>query len=315
MNPTLKTFLRFEAIVVTNVRYVCVSQTKTQLTTSYGKPAFNSKRQFNLPKNIILRQCSPNSSALLLDGMVASVPMTSVRRPLTLIFSWMLAKDKHLEKYRQLWFRRGFDVLTVRTSPLDLLLPPVGGRVVAKNLVKCLSELNSQYNEMVVHAFSVGGYQFGETLLQLRGQECDDVLNSIKGVVLDSMVFTEDAAPGLSRAITLNPILQPMIETSIHGFLKLFDKVSVKNYEKASQMIFNPLVKYPGLFFYSMDDMVSNVETNKKLAQNWRKLGNRVDSVCWEHSTHVLHYRDHQSEYEQRLDRFLKSLNLRNYQI
>ena len=167
------------------------------------------------------------------------------QRPLTLIFAWMLAKDKHLEKYRQLWFNKGFDVLTVRTSPLDLLLPPIGGQIVAKNLVQCLSELNNQYNEVVVHAFSVGGYQFGETLLQLKEQK--HILNSIKGFVLDSMVFTSDCAPGLSRAITLNPIVQPIIENSIHYFLKIFRNVSVKNYNESEYMIFNPMIKYPGI--------------------------------------------------------------------
>ena len=217
------------------------------MTTTYGKTNIQSINKLNLPKNIILRHCSPTHS-LVLDGMVESVPMTTVRRPLTLIFAWMLAQDKHLEKYRQLWFKRGFDVLTVRTSPLDLLLPPIGGRIVAKNLVKALSELNSQYNEMVVHIFSVGGYQFGETLSQLQSNEdYNKILNSIKGVIFDSCVFTEDCAPGLSRAITLNPIVQPVIESSISVFLKLFEKISVKNYEKASYNIFNPVVPYKGI--------------------------------------------------------------------
>ena len=220
---------------------------KVNLTPGHNSNVY-SKRQFNLPKNIILKHCTPNTApGILLDGMIESVPISSVRRPLTLIFAWMLAKDKHVEKYRQMWFRRGFDVLTVRTKPMDLLLPPIGGRVVANNLVKCLSEMCEEYNEIVVQAFSVGGYQFGETLLLLRQQQYKHILNSFKGVIFDSMVFTEDCAPGLSRAITLNPIVQPMIENSILAFLKLFHNISVKNYEKASHMIFNPMIKYPGM--------------------------------------------------------------------
>jgi hypothetical protein len=217
------------------------------MTTTYGKTNIQSINKLNLPKNIILKHCSPTHS-LVLDGMVESMPISTVRRPLTLIFAWLLAKDKHLEKYRQLWFKRGFDVLTVRTSPLDLLLPPIGGRIVAKNLVKALSELNSQYNEIVIHAFSVGGYQFGETLVQLRAEdENRNILNSIKGVILDSMVFIEDCAPGVSRAITLNPIVQPMIESSIYGFLKLFHNISVKNYKICEEVMFNPFIRYPGI--------------------------------------------------------------------
>ena len=218
------------------------------MTSSYGKSKVQTINKTNLPKNMILRHCSPTHSGILLDGMVEPLSVTTERRPLTLIFAWMLAKDKHLEKYRQMWFKRGFDVLTVRTSPLDLLLPPIGGRIVAQNLVKALSELNSQYNEIIVHYFSVGGYQFGETLVQMRAQnECQNILNSFKGVIVDSMVFTKDCAPGLSRAITLNPIIQPIIEKSIDVFLKLFQNISVKNYLKAEDMICNPFLKYPGI--------------------------------------------------------------------
>ena len=197
---------------------------------------------------MILRHCSPSSSYALLDtGFAESMPIATTRRPLTVIFTWMLAKDKHVEKYRQLWYKKGFDVLTVKTSPFDLLMPPLGGQVVAKNLVKSLSQLYAQYNEIVVHAFSVGGYQFGLTLNELiKSGQNDHILRSIKGIVIDSMVFTEDCAPGLSRAITLNPVVQPVLQSSIHVFLKLFKHISVKYYDTASHMIFNPVVKYSG---------------------------------------------------------------------
>jgi hypothetical protein len=188
------------------------------------------------------------TSLAMMDGMQELVPFTTVRRPLTVILAWMLAKDKHLEKYRQLWFRRGFDVLTVKTSPLDLLLPPIGGQVVASNLIKYLTEINSQYNEIVIHAFSVGGYQLGETVVKLQSSdEHKDIRDSIKGIVLDSMVYIEDAAPGLSRAITTNPVLQPILETSISTFLKIFHNISYKNYLKVSDSLFNPFFRCPGI--------------------------------------------------------------------
>ncbi len=197
---------------------------------------------------MILKHCSPMTSLAMMDGIQELVPFTTVRRPLTVILAWMLAKDKHLEKYRQLWFRRGFDVLTVKTSPLDLLLPPIGGQVVASNLIKYLTEINSQYNEIVIHAFSVGGYQLGETVVKLQSSdEHKDIRDSIKGIVLDSMVYIEDAAPGLSRAITTNPVLQPILETSISTFLKIFHNISYKNYLKVSDSLFNPFFRCPGI--------------------------------------------------------------------
>ncbi|CAG2177721.1 unnamed protein product [Oppiella nova] len=262
---------------------------------------------------MILRHCSPSSSYALLDtGFAESMPIATTRRPLTVIFTWMLAKDKHVEKYRQLWYKKGFDVLTVKTSPFDLLMPPLGGQVVAKNLVQSLSQLYAQYNEIVVHAFSVGGYQFGLTLNELtKNEDNKHILNAIKGIVLDSMVFADDCAPGLSRAITLNPVVQPIIESSIKLFLKTCKPI-VKYYDICERMYFHPALKYSGLFLYSRDDVVSSVANNEKVIDLWTRLGHNVRHKCWDTSTHVLHYRDHQQDYEQELHRFVQSLKLRH---
>ncbi len=195
-----------------------------------------------------LRYCSPIPTITLMDSMIQSVPTVMTSRPLVIILAWMLAKDSHLEKYRQLWFRRGFDVLTVKTSPIDLLLPPIGGRVVASNLVKYLTEISPQYNEIVIHAFSVGGYQYGEILLKLRSSDrYKSICDSLKGIIIDSMVHVEDAAPGLSRAVTKNFILQPLLEASIAGFLALTKSISMENYRKSSNEIFENFLRLPGI--------------------------------------------------------------------
>ena len=57
---------------------------------------------------------------------------------------------------------------------------------------------------------------------------------------------------------------------------------------------------------------MSSLESNENLVENWKKLGNRIRSKCWDQSTHVLHYRDHQKDYEQELDAFIESLGLDN---
>ena len=32
---------------------------------------------------------------------------------LLLLFAWMLSEQPHIEKYREFWIKRGFDILTV----------------------------------------------------------------------------------------------------------------------------------------------------------------------------------------------------------
>ncbi|XP_054155761.1 transmembrane protein 53-like [Oppia nitens] len=322
----LQNYATHELLVVVNVRHISNTSHQTQLApTSYGTAsnitALNNK--LKLPKYMSFGRCSPasssSSSMAIVDHVYDRSPSMAIaghRRPLTMIFAWMLAKDKHIEKYKQMWFKRGFDVLIVKTSPLDLLLPPVGGQVVAANVVKSLHELCAQYNEIVVHAFSVGGYQFGLTLQQLTGiQENRYLLDSIKGLILDSMVFTEDCAPGLSRAITQHPAVQPLIEQSINGFLRLFKNISVKYYDMAYNAYANPGAKYSGLFLYAKNDIVSSVASNEHIIDTWRRAGHNVRAKCWDRSTHVLHYRDHKTDYELELDSFIRSLKLRNANI
>ncbi|XP_054155482.1 transmembrane protein 53-A-like [Oppia nitens] len=297
---------RFLANVGANNNY------KTKLVTKIMR-----KNKLNLPKNMSLDYCCSSvapETMPMIDGQQhqQSMAITETRRPLTLLCVWMLAKDKHIEKYRQMWFKRGFDVLTVRTSPLDLLMPPIGGMTVARNVVNSLHELSGHYNEIVVHIFSVGGYQFGLTLQQLTSSPVNSYLvDLIKGIVIDSFVYPDDCAPGLSRAITKHPLVQPMIEQSIYVFLWLFKNICVKYYDMAVDAFANPRAKYSGLFLYSKDDLVSNVATNDYLVDIWRRAGHNVRSKCWDRSTHVLHYRDHQQEYEDELDAFIKSLNLK----
>ena len=191
-----------------------------------------------------LWQCSPIHSSHPTKGTVYTG-----KRPLTLIFAWMLAKDRYLEKFRQLWFDRGFDVLVVQTSLFDAMFPPIGTQVVAQTLIKSLSELSTNYDEIVVHAFSVGGYQFGEVLVQLKREERHhNILNSIKGVVFDSLIYANDCASGVSKTMSTNPILQPMVQFSTKLFTKLYPNL-MKHYKNSEDLVARyPPRKYPGSF-------------------------------------------------------------------
>lgn len=106
------------------------------------------------------------------------------KRPLLVLFAWLFAKDRHLDKYRNLYIQRGFDVLTVKIQVSDFLIPRRGSHVVAKNIVNFLKD--SQYPIFIFHAFSVGAYQMGEVFVQLRKDENQSMLGitqqSLKGI-------------------------------------------------------------------------------------------------------------------------------------
>jgi hypothetical protein len=109
------------------------------------------------------------------------------KRPLLVLFAWLFAKDRHLDKYRNLYLERGFDVLTVKIAVSDFLIPSRGSQVVAQNIVDFLKNNDSQYPTFIFHAFSVGAYQMGEVFVRLKKDENKPILGktqqSLKGLV------------------------------------------------------------------------------------------------------------------------------------
>ena len=129
-------------------------------------------RARDIPKNMSLTYCPALHNSNHGNGVKMKSDSVKKLRPLTIIMVWLLAEDKHIEIYRQLWFKRGFDVLTVKTTPRDVLFPRIGAQVLAKNLVGYLSEISPDfYEEIIIHTFSVGGYLFMEMNERLISSE------------------------------------------------------------------------------------------------------------------------------------------------
>lgn len=113
-----------------------------------------------------------------------SVPKDE-KRPLLVLFAWLFAKERHLDKYRKLYIEKGFDVLTVTVQVIDFLIPTKGSQVVAQDIVDFLKEHDTKYPTFIFHAFSVGAYQMGEVFVQLKKDQNQYVLDktqqSLKG--------------------------------------------------------------------------------------------------------------------------------------
>ncbi|RWS27070.1 transmembrane protein 53-B-like protein [Leptotrombidium deliense] len=244
--------------------------------------------------------------------------LTSTKRRLAILMAWMLAKETHIEKYRKLYFRHGFDVLTVKTSPFSLIFPTKGSQIIAKHLLDYLKSQMNSYPNVVVHGFSVGGYQFGEMLVQMNEQlngtqidaKCDVVRENIKGMVFDSAVDFDGIPYGFSRALTDNNFLANTLQMSIQGYMNLFYYIATKHYLKASKAFFNTPLRCPALLLVSHGDKVGDPESNLKVANKWREMGIDVQWKCWDDSRHVSHMHKYPDDYSQQIDNFLRKINL-----
>ncbi|KAG0713703.1 hypothetical protein GWK47_001778 [Chionoecetes opilio] len=69
------------------------------------------------------------------DSMQVASSLSSDGRPLALLFCWLMAKERHIKKYAQLYTNMGIDVLKVRISPFDLLRPTRGSQIATEQVL------------------------------------------------------------------------------------------------------------------------------------------------------------------------------------
>lgn len=225
-------------------------------------------------------------------------------RPLMLLFGWMLAKRKHIQKYEEYYLNRGYNVMTVSGSPMDILKPE-RAQGIASRLLAHIDDRSREVGKqpILLHGFSVGGYLIGEFHVKLNSEEtvARDLLIA---QVFDSPVDFDGIPEGFSKVLTKNPALRFLIRNSLHLYMATF-KTNVSKFLKASEAF--KLNKYhvPSLFLYSKADPVGNPVTIERVIEDFHQRKIAVRSKCWHDSPHVSHYHYYPQEYVEILTAFL----------
>lgn len=58
---------------------------------------------------------------------------TNTEKPLVVMLTWLLAKQKHIDKFNNIYLEQGFDVLNVSVSAWQILWPVKGSQVNAEH--------------------------------------------------------------------------------------------------------------------------------------------------------------------------------------
>lgn len=236
---------------------------------------------------------------------------TTTERKLVVLMSWLEAKEKHIEKYRQFYLDRGFDVLNVKTSPLDLLLPSVGAMKISRDFVRFMVE--KQYSDVLIHGFSVGGFMFGQCLLDIDRQAeqvRDQLLNSIRGLVFDSLVPFEGTCIGVANSITRNKVLAKVLESLLRGYLAVGHSIATKHYLKVSDKVWGGPLRCPSLFFMSKDDIISDHKIVERLSRDWSNMGISTSNILFDSAPHVQNFTKHHDVYVEEVEKFLKQIKM-----
>ncbi|OQR74801.1 hypothetical protein BIW11_00893, partial [Tropilaelaps mercedesae] len=225
---------------------------------------------------------------------------------LALLLVWLAAKRAHLEDYFRFYLDNGFDVLWVRTHPLQLLFPASrnGSQKVSQDVLDfLLAEKNRCYQNMMLHSFSMGGYQWGECLLKMRKdpQKYKHVEDIMKAQVYDSCVDVEGITTGVPGALTRSRALRFLGTLGMYAYLTLAYPVSTVHYRRSSNCFRQKPVNVPGLYFNSMIDQVSDTRIDRDVVEGWQSLGLEMKIVTFSDTKHVQHLGKHPDRYTDEL--------------
>ncbi|RXG70364.1 hypothetical protein Avbf_01003 [Armadillidium vulgare] len=235
------------------------------------------------------------------------------KEPLTLMYSWMLAKDQHVMKYSKLYLDKGINVLKIKISLFDLLLPTRGTQIVAGQVLDFL-HLNPHFGPLLVHGFSVGAYVFSESMVKVS----DDmdyhgpILKRFVGQIWDSGADIYQIPRGIPKSVSNNKLLQNSMEKYLRWYLNFNYDTATCHYERASEAMHANVLNAPGLVIFSKTDPISDYSVNMSVIRDWEKNTNvAIFTKAFENSSHVGHFQKYRKEYEAEVLAFLeKSRNV-----
>lgn len=245
------------------------------------------------------------------NTMQVATSLSSDERPLTLLFCWLMAKERHIRKYAQFYTNMGIDVLKVRISPFDLLRPTKGSQIAADQVLNFL-HANPSHGPLMIHGLSVGAYVFMEVLGKIEQdmEKHGHLLNRFVGQIWDSAVDMYGIPDGVPRAITNNISLQRNIKKYLLWYLRAHYNTATVHYERASAKMHENFLGAPGLIFFSNSDPVSTPEMNAVVYKKWEAKNIPVYTRCWKDSPHVSHYLRYRKEYEAEVLAFMERVGM-----
>lgn len=189
----------------------------------------------------------------------------------------------------------------------QLLRPVTGTQVLAKEAVKFLAN-NDQYEKIVIHGFSAGGYLWGECLIHMQEHEKYEAISKrIKGQVWDSLTASKEISIGVARSVFPdNKFLQKTLFNLSEFYLQTSYEIATKHYHRSENAFNDFPMKVPALMFASKTDQVGTERKSREVISFLEQHKIDVTFKLFEKSPHVQHYYAHKEEYMKLLCEHLK---------
>jgi hypothetical protein len=232
------------------------------------------------------------------------------KKKLAVVIGWLGAKDYQLKSYLSFYHHHGFDTLSFAIGPRHIIAPDEAIKHM-ENVWDTAFE-HSPDADIVVHAFSVGGYLYGQSLrcIQKSPERYGILKSRIRAQVFDSPPDHGSIAHGLSKSFNLPIPLEKPVEMLFQGYLTLTHNTTGVEHRAASQIFHNNFIQSPSLFFYSLSDPISRYQDCEQVINTWRSNGIPVDTCRWEKSPHIQHGRVDPERYFGELEKLLERSDL-----
>ncbi|KAH3712380.1 hypothetical protein DPMN_072080 [Dreissena polymorpha] len=228
-----------------------------------------------------------------------------------LLFDFYKASEKAIASYCSLYHGYGFDVLYVK-SHFKHFVWPKNSQTLASKLLQHIQTDDFTYENILVHAASMGAYNFGVIMAEMyeKPELHEKVRKKIKAVVYDSLTIgsLDNMAKGVSQG-TQNVVLQKILPILMHAYFYITWSQTVALYEHYIAVFKQRPLEVPTLMFTCRNDPMSDYHAVEDLVELWQSHYKfPLTHRCWEKSRHAAHLRIHREEYVRDLDTFLSSV-------
>lgn len=305
------------AMFITRFLLLCTEKKTSRLVpvSRYSNGVHGPVKRVTVSKGLVLRTVTKNN-------FVVSTKATS-SPPLVVLFEWLGAKSKAVDKYCQFYHDRGLDVLTVKGGLLEFLWPSTAF-AKARQLLNYLQlaaldsnpESGPPQRRYLIHAFSVGAY-YHTVCLMLSHREAENYRwykQNIYGSVFDSIVIgtLDNMVTGVALSLSNSPAIQAVVRQIGHVYYRLSSARTLKFYDESVAFFKTQPALAPSLYFFSRDDPMCDVRSIHDLIEMWKREfpSVQISVQSWEHSVHAAHIKYHETDYKAALTRFCEELDL-----
>lgn len=250
-----------------------------------------------------------------------AVVVPTPEQHIVLVAAWWGAKERHFDKYLQLWQSLGQEQVVGLRPPIATALLPSLVREAGRQYCSEVSHLCSLYpsRPVLLHVFSGAGFVLVSTMMQqAQEQQGATWLSRVSGVVFDS------SPADITADITGRALVASALEENVAG-VELRHPLLTRGAVRVFQWyLFLPQIQQqladvqrvwhavapvcPQLYLYSDKDPLVTPDSVERFMTQQDQRGCDTLAMKWQDSLHCEHYRTYPEEYRNILTHFMRRL-------